>query len=435
MEYFSPFLRIFLWLGLVINLRACSAINLFGSSPSPSPYAPIGGGGGGGTSGNDAARPGTENSTQGGQKQRFRFGSRIFGNYAANKTFAPGDGGADPKASTASSSRTPDADRDYYSILRVTRAATQDEIKKSYRNIAKTLHPDKGGDPEEFKRVNEAYSILSDPSQRRRYDQYGARQAAFSAGEEFAGPSADDITDILFQRFASFALPVTMKVEMTLEDIYMGKSFTFGDKAPQGPLTIDIPPGVADNYRVLLRKGYLDSRGIARDIILQVQELPHEAFYRRGCDLLTELRLTLGECLLGFNKSFVHLSKKSYIITRSPGVITSPYDILKIPGKGMPVVGSAGRFGDLYLKVRCEFPAGIPQDKSVGGAIRRLFSKFVYEKGTSEGVQGNIAGDRDPSSAEVLTALKSSLDSFGHSFTDKGSDDEEPEVFSARMFF
>ena len=74
---------------------------------------------------------------------------------------------------------------DYYHLLGVTKSASQDEIKKAFRKKAHTLHPDKGGDAEQFKKVNEAYQTLSDADKRRQYDMYGA--AGF--GRDLSAPN------------------------------------------------------------------------------------------------------------------------------------------------------------------------------------------------------------------------------------------------------
>lgn len=80
--------------------------------------------------------------------------------------------------------------RDYYEVLGISKGASADEIKKAYRRLAVKHHPDRGGDEEKFKEINEAYEVLKEPSKRQRYDQFGHAGVGSSAaggGDPFAG--------------------------------------------------------------------------------------------------------------------------------------------------------------------------------------------------------------------------------------------------------
>src|SRR3989338_8455421 len=67
--------------------------------------------------------------------------------------------------------------KDYYSVLGVQKGSSDDELKKAFRKLALEHHPDRGGNAEKFKEINEAYQVLSDPKKRQVYDQYGAEAA------------------------------------------------------------------------------------------------------------------------------------------------------------------------------------------------------------------------------------------------------------------
>ncbi|MBU1102764.1 molecular chaperone DnaJ [Patescibacteria group bacterium] len=87
---------------------------------------------------------------------------------------------------------------DYYKILGISKNASPDEIKRAYRRLAQQFHPDKGGDPEKFKEVNEAYQVLSDPQKRAQYDQFGSTFEQAQAGGAARGFEG-------FRDFSSFA--------------------------------------------------------------------------------------------------------------------------------------------------------------------------------------------------------------------------------------
>jgi molecular chaperone DnaJ len=132
--------------------------------------------------------------------------------------------------------------KDYYEVLGVPRTASEDEIKKAFRRLARQYHPDRNpGDPEaenKFKEINEAYSVLSDPEKRRNYDQFGSAEGPgpFGAGgggggfQDFGFGDLGDIFDAFFgggRRQPTGPVPgedVTVEIDLTLEEAYRGVS-------------------------------------------------------------------------------------------------------------------------------------------------------------------------------------------------------------------
>ena len=117
--------------------------------------------------------------------------------------------------------------KDYYKTLNINRNATQDEVKKAFRKLSKTHHPDKGGDENTFKELSEAYDTLSDTEKRTKYDMGG--QDPFSGFGRQRGPSMDDIVNNFFnqrtrrpQRRKGRSLKISLTV--TLDDVYFGKN-------------------------------------------------------------------------------------------------------------------------------------------------------------------------------------------------------------------
>ena len=118
--------------------------------------------------------------------------------------------------------------KDYYKTLNINRNATQDEIKKAFRKLSKTHHPDKGGDESTFKELSEAYDTLSDGDKRAKYDRGGEDPFA-GFGRHRGGPNMDDIVNNFFnqrarqpQRPKGRSLKISLKV--SLEDVYFGRN-------------------------------------------------------------------------------------------------------------------------------------------------------------------------------------------------------------------
>lgn len=120
------------------------------------------------------------------------------------------------------------ADQDYYNLLGVQKGASADEIKRAYRTLAATNHPDRGGDAEKFKKINEAYQVLSDTQKRSQYDQYGQtfeqaqRQGGGMGGNPFEG----------FGGFGGFGQQQGGGIEFDIGDIF---SDLFGGGQARGP--------------------------------------------------------------------------------------------------------------------------------------------------------------------------------------------------------
>lgn len=127
----------------------------------------------------------------------------------------------------------------YYDILGLSENASENDIKKAYRKIAMKEHPDKGGDPEKFKKVNEAYTVLSDTEKRKLYDQYG--EEGLSMGENMSGFNPNDIfnqffnSEDIFSQFGGQSNQKSRKFKgkdvyyeflIDLEDAYKGKNTT-----------------------------------------------------------------------------------------------------------------------------------------------------------------------------------------------------------------
>jgi len=179
----------------------------------------------------------------------------------------------------------------YYEILEIPRTASQDEIKKAYRKLALKYHPDKGGDQEKFKKINEAYQVLSDPQKRVSYDQFGKAGAqGFSGTGGFGGQrggfegfdfgsgmggfefnfGGGGLGDIFGDFFSQAFSTIQAQVEITPAQAILGDKFTVNIAGET--ITLEIPAGTQDGTQFRLRNKGRKIRGSQKgDLILQIK--------------------------------------------------------------------------------------------------------------------------------------------------------------------
>ncbi|MDA8334590.1 MAG: DnaJ domain-containing protein [Peptococcaceae bacterium] len=315
--------------------------------------------------------------------------------------------------------------QDYYEILGVARNADAKEIKTRYRKLARQCHPDlQSGDrkkeaEEKFKRVNEAYEVLSDPEKRAKYDRLGANwqmgqdfepppdmgNARFYRGGEGMEGGFSDFFETLFggggfptggfagrTRFGGGRARGPVKGEdreteiaLTMEEAYRGGEKTVqlaagaicsgcggtgqagegfcpacggtGVNRTQTTLSIKIPPGVKDGSRIRLRGqgGEGMAGGKRGDLYLTVRLAPHSAFVLNGADMETEVVLRPEQAALGDRVAVPTLDGPVWMKVPS-GVRAGTR--LRLKGKGWP--DGPGR-GDEYVKVVIDLPASLSE--------------------------------------------------------------------------
>ncbi|GHS88769.1 molecular chaperone DnaJ [Actinomycetota bacterium] len=294
--------------------------------------------------------------------------------------------------------------RDSYEVLGVSRDADQSEIQRAYRKLARKLHPDVNKDPgaeDKFKELSEAYDVLSDPDQRKRYDAFGEdfrrvgadvdpdayrRARAYagagagsgrssgwggagpSGGFRYSGSGADvDLEDLLGGLFGGRGRgrdgwgPVSgadqeAEVEVTVEEAFSGTRRSLSIGGGDGPRTIDvrIPPGVVDGQRIRLRGqgGQGSGGGQAGDLYLVVRVAPHPRYRLEGRDLHLLLPLAPWEAALGAS---VDVETPGGPATVRVPAGTSSRRRLRLKGRGLP--RPRGTPGDLYAEVQIKVPA------------------------------------------------------------------------------
>lgn len=262
---------------------------------------------------------------------------------------------------------------DHYKTLGVPRDASQDDIKKAFRKLAMTHHPDKGGDPNEFQKINEAYETLGDVDKRFQYDNPQARpsfnQHPGGFGFNMNGFDINDLFSQVFgQKFGHQHVNPTYRtrVSVSLVDAYNGTEQVLQLGTPSGTkvLNIKVPPGArtGSSYRYdnLIDEGTL---------IIEFVILPDLRFDREGDDLYSNFPISVLDLIVGTKEKFTTIGGKELEVTIRPG--TQPHQQIRISGYGMP--RSDGSHGDQILLLKPYIPVNI--DNDVIESIKRSLNK------------------------------------------------------------
>ncbi|GAB4562724.1 MAG: DnaJ C-terminal domain-containing protein [Anaerolineae bacterium] len=316
--------------------------------------------------------------------------------------------------------------KDYYKILGVDRNATEQEIKRAYRRLARQYHPDMNpGDKaaeERFKEINEAYEVLGDPEKRRKYDQFGAQwqrfQQAGGRPEDFdwgpwmaGGPggqrvytrtvSPEELEEMLggFGGFSDFfqtlfggmgrgtrsrgwddlfgggttthtrtrpAQDVEQPVQITLEEAYRGTSRIL-QREDGSRIEVKIPRGVRTGSRVRVPGKGAFADGSAGDLYLRIEVLPHPTFKREGDDLYVDVPVDLYTAILGGEVQVPTLDRP--VMLKIPPE-TPNGKSFRLRGLGMPNLRNPDQRGDLYARVNVQLPRHLSEQE------RKLFEQL-----------------------------------------------------------
>jgi DnaJ-class molecular chaperone len=297
---------------------------------------------------------------------------------------------------------------DYYQLLGVQRSASPDEIKKAYRRLARKYHPDVNPNnksaEETFKKLSQAFEVLSDPKKRKLYDEFGEDAAklgfdekkaeAFRAYRAAPGTGAGggrvrvpfeggdfDLGSIfgdLFGRAArrggaapdidfGFGVPedeplagqdLTTRVQVTLSEAVLGaeRSLEVARPGKEGRqrITVKIPPGVQTGSRIRLagQGGPGPRGGSPGDLYIETEVLPHAWVRREDDDLYADLPVTVPEAMLGAE---VRAPTFSGDVTVKIPAGSQSGRKLRLKGKGVPSLQGRGR-GDLYFVLQIRIP-------------------------------------------------------------------------------
>ena len=276
---------------------------------------------------------------------------------------------------------------DYYKILGVDKKASEDEIKKAYRKLARKLHPDLNPNDKEahkkFQQINEANEVLSDPEKRKKYDQYGKdwmhadqfeKQKQYqrsSPGGDYTyseGFGEDSFSDFFASMFGGSpggrsrsrfrGEDYQAELQLSLSDVFTThkQTITIGDKK----IRITIPAGIENGQKIKL-KGYGGqgvNGGPNGDLYITFHIANNTSFKRDGDNLHKTVELDLYTAVLGGEVTIDILSGK--IKLKVPPE-TQNNTITRLKGKGFPVYKKEGVFGDLFITYQVKLPTRLTE--------------------------------------------------------------------------
>ena len=276
---------------------------------------------------------------------------------------------------------------DYYKTLGVPRTASAEEIKKAFRRLARTHHPDAGGDEAKFKEINEAYEVLSDEKKRKLYDQYGtANESQIPQGQGWGGVNMGgfgswaEILDSIRRGEGAFgtnwdfsnfggAQPrprkgqdMNVTLNVTFDEAFNGAqkrvTVRVPGRAENETLTVKIPAGAQDGARLRFRGkgGPGEDGGAAGDLLVTTKIGPHPYFTRDGADVLIDVPVSVAEAALGATVT-VPAPDGSRVRIKVPAG-TQDGTVLSVKGKGAPRVKEEGR-GRLMMTVKVIVPTSL----------------------------------------------------------------------------
>lgn len=277
---------------------------------------------------------------------------------------------------------------DYYKVLAIDKQASEEDVKKAYRKLARKLHPDLNPNDKEaqkkFQQINEANQVLSDPEKRKKYDEHGKdwqhaehfeqqrkaqQQYGRAGGQQFTGDTERDFSSFFESMFGSQSQNSQTKFRGQDYNAELNLNLTDAMETHQKTLTVNrkniritIPAGV-ENGQVIKLKGHGSpgaNNGPAGDLYITFSIANHPHFKRVGNDLYTSATIDLYTAILG-GETTIDLLKGKVKLKVTPE--TQAGTKVRLKGKGFPIYKKEGEAGDLYVTYEVKLPEKLTEQQ------------------------------------------------------------------------
>ncbi len=309
-----------------------------------------------------------------------------------------------------------------YEILGVSQDASEDQIKKAFRQLAVKYHPDAGGNEEDFKPISQAYEVLSDPKKRAEYDnalRYGSFMGSQGAsgstvygqggGSSYGGMDWSSIIESIlrgegafgtewdpnetgFAGFNGWGQPrpqrgsdLMISVDVSFDDAIAGGTRKITYRIPSTgeteSLTVKIPAGAVDGGRLRYRERgeYGTNGGVRGDLVITTRVGSHPYYVRDGADVRMDLPVSIYEAALGAEIIVTAPNGKEVKLKLPAG--TQPGKTFRFKNMGAPDVKHKGQTGSFYVKIDVKVPTDLTDEEREALGRLRDHDRRDYRSG------------------------------------------------------